>query len=77
MEGKFPEIDLTNYGADQGGVSRLHARIYVQGGQVMVVDNDSLNHTYVNGQMLSPGQPHPLNDGDEIKFGRVKLNYCL
>jgi len=24
---------------------------------------------------LTPGQPQPLNDGDEVRFGRVKLVY--
>ncbi|MDY7079528.1 MAG: zinc ribbon domain-containing protein [Chloroflexota bacterium] len=73
----FPEIDLTDHGGDEGGVSRRHARIFVQGDQVLVEDLNSTNYTYVNQQRLTPEQPHPLNDGDEIRFGRVKLNFYV
>jgi len=71
----FPEVDLTDHGGDEGGVSRRHARIFVQGIQVFVEDLNSTNYTYVNQQRLTPGQPLPLNDGDELRFGRVKLWY--
>jgi len=50
-------------------------RIFIQGAQILVEDLNSTNYTYVNQQRLTPGQPHPLNDGDELRFGRVKLAY--
>ena len=71
----FPEIDLTDHGGDEGGVSRRHARIFIHGTQVFVEDLNSTNYTYINQQRLTPGQPHPLDDGDELRFGRVKLVY--
>lgn len=71
----FPDVDLTDQGGDEGGVSRRHARIFLQGSQVLVEDLNSTNYTYVNQQRLTPGQPHPLHDGDEVRFGRVKLNF--
>jgi predicted amidophosphoribosyltransferase len=71
----FPEIDLTDHGGDEGGVSRQHARIFVQSGQIFIEDLNSTNYTHVNQQKLTPGQPHPLRDGDEVRFGRVKMNY--
>ncbi len=71
----FPEIDLTDHGGDEGGVSRQHARIFVQNSQVFVEDMNSTNYTHVNQQRLTPGQPHPLNNGDELRFGRIKLNF--
>jgi pSer/pThr/pTyr-binding forkhead associated (FHA) protein len=75
VSGVFPEIDLTDHGGDEGGVSRKHARIFVQGDQVYIEDLNSTNYTYVNQQKIVPGQSQPLNDGDEVRFGRVKLNY--
>jgi hypothetical protein len=75
VSGVFPEIDLTDHGGDEGGVSRQHARIFVQGYQVFIEDLNSTNYTYVNQQRLVPGQPQPLNSGDQVRFGRVKLNY--
>lgn len=73
----FPDIDLTDHGGDEGGVSRQHARIFIQGSQVLVEDMNSTNYTHVNQQRLTPGQPHPLNDGDELRLGRIKLNFYL
>jgi len=72
VSGFFPELDLTNHGGDEGGVSRKHARIFMQGNQVVVEDLNSVNFTFVNQQKLNPHQPHPLNNGDELRFGRVK-----
>jgi pSer/pThr/pTyr-binding forkhead associated (FHA) protein len=75
ISGVFPDIDLTDHGGDEGGVSRQHARIFVQGTQVLIEDQNSTNYSYVNQQKLTPGQPHPLNDGDELRLGRVKLRF--
>jgi pSer/pThr/pTyr-binding forkhead associated (FHA) protein len=71
----FPDIDLTDYGGDEGGVSRMHARITQQGGQFYIEDLDSTNYTFVNQQRLQPRQPHPLQDEDEVRFGRVKATF--
>ena len=75
VSGIFPEVDLTDHGGDEGGVSRRHARIFLQGAQILVEDLNSTNYTYINQQRLTPGQPHPLTDGDKVRFGRVKLTY--
>ncbi|MFQ6101535.1 MAG: zinc-ribbon domain-containing protein [Anaerolineae bacterium] len=75
VSGVFPDIDLTDHGGDEGGVSRRHARIFIQGTQVFIEDLNSTNYTHVNQQRLTPKQPYPLNNGDEVRFGRVKLSF--
>ncbi|OQA17360.1 MAG: Double zinc ribbon [Chloroflexi bacterium ADurb.Bin360] len=75
ISGYFPDLDLTNHGGDEGGVSRKHARIFAQGNQMMIEDLGSTNFTFVNQQKLVPHQPQPLNDGDGVRFGRVKATY--
>lgn len=75
VSGYFPDIDLTNHGGDEGGVSRKHARIFAQGNQMMLEDLNSTNFTFINQQKLAPHQPQPLNDGDGVRFGRVKATY--
>ena len=75
VSGVFPDIDLTGHGGDEGGVSRQHARLFLQGDRVFIEDLNSTNYTHVNQQRLTPGQPHPLDAGDEVRFGRVKLVY--
>ena len=69
----YPDVDLTSHGGEEGGVSRLHAKIYNQGAQYMVEDQNSTNFTFVNKQKLAPKTPTPIKDGDEIRLGRVAL----
>lgn len=71
----FPDVDLTPHGGEEGGVSRLHARIFVENGQYMLEDEDSTNFTFLNRQRLAGKTPTPLHDNDEIKLGRVLLRF--
>lgn len=73
ISGIFPDADLTPHGGDAGGVSRQHAKIIVQGGQIMFEDLNSTNGSWVNKTRVQPGQPVPLTDGAEIRLGRVVL----
>jgi pSer/pThr/pTyr-binding forkhead associated (FHA) protein len=52
-------------------VSRRHARIAQQGGQVVVEDLGSTNGTYVNDQPIS--SPRALNPGDKVRIGLTVL----
>jgi pSer/pThr/pTyr-binding forkhead associated (FHA) protein len=52
-------------------VSRRHARISAQGGQVVVEDLGSTNGTYVNDQPIS--SPRSLNPGDRVRIGLTVL----
>ncbi len=71
----FPDVDLTPHGGEEGGVSRLHARIFIENGQYMIEDENSTNFTFVNRQRLAGKTPTPLHDNDEIKLGRVLLRF--
>jgi|SRR6266571_1403766 predicted component of type VI protein secretion system len=71
----FPDIDLTPHGGEEGGVSRLHARIFVENGQYMIEDENSTNFTFLNRQRLAGKTPTPLHDSDEVKLGRVLLRF--
>jgi pSer/pThr/pTyr-binding forkhead associated (FHA) protein len=71
----FPDIDLTPYGAEEGGVSRLHARLAQVGDTWTIEDLESTNFTFVNRKRVQPKTPTPLNDGDEIRLGRVGLRF--
>ena len=73
VNGIFPDVDLTDHGGDEGGVSRKHARLTVQGGQFAVEDLNSVNATFVNGARLVFGERCLLADGDQIRLGRVTL----
>ncbi len=71
----FPDIDLTPHGGEEGGVSRMHARIFVDNGQYMLEDENSTNFTFLNRQRLTGKTPTPLHDNDEVKLGRVLLRF--
>ena len=71
----FPDVDLTAHGGEEGGVSRLHARIFVENGLFMLEDENSTNFTFLNRQKLTPKTPMALHDNDEIKLGRVLLRF--
>jgi pSer/pThr/pTyr-binding forkhead associated (FHA) protein len=71
----YPDVDLTPHGGEEGGVSRLHARIFVENGQYMLEDENSTNFTFLNRQRLAGKTPQPLNDNDEVRLGRVLLRF--
>jgi hypothetical protein len=73
VSGIYPEVDLMPHGGEDGGVSRRHARLLVEGGNYFVEDLDSTNFTFVNKQKITPKTRQPLKDGDEIRCGRVAL----
>ena len=71
----FPDVDLTPHGGEEGGVSRMHARIFVENGLYMLEDENSTNFTFLNRQKLTAKSPMALHDNDEIKLGRVLLRF--
>ena len=71
VSGIYPDVDLTPHGGEDGGVSRQHARIVLEGGSYFVEDLDSTNFTFVSKQKLAPKVRQQVGDGDEIRFGRV------
>lgn len=71
----YPDVDLTPHGGEEGGVSRLHARIFYDNGQYMLEDENSTNFTFLNRQKLAGKTPTPLHDNDEVRLGRVLLRF--
>jgi len=55
---------------DDGSVSGHHAELAVRDGSAALVDKDSTNGTFLNGEQVT-GEV-PLNEGDEIYFGSVR-----
>jgi len=74
-KGVFPDVDLTNFVPEKGGISRQHARMTMQGSQLYIEDLGSTNYTYLNKQKLQPDQHYPLNHGDELRFGGAAFFY--
>lgn len=73
----FPDFDLTPHSGEQGGVSRRHAHISHDGQQFLLKDLNAINFTFINRRKIAPYVPHPLEDGDELRFGRVVVTFHL
>ena len=49
-------------------VSRVHARIRFSEGEYYIMDLNSRNGTFVNGELLPGGEEVKISDGDGISF---------
>ncbi|MFN8527531.1 MAG: FHA domain-containing protein [Anaerolineae bacterium] len=70
-----PDIDLLEHGGDNFGVSRLHmsVRYETKDKTVCVVDMNSANGTFLNGQRLHPREVRVIRHGDELRLGRLTM----
>jgi len=73
----LPDVDLAPFGAFSQGVSRLHALIKIIGQQVLIMDLGSSNGTRVNGQLIISQVEYPLNHGDMLTLGRMRLQVII
>ncbi|RMG86182.1 MAG: FHA domain-containing protein [Chloroflexi bacterium] len=51
------DLDLTPYDAKHNGVSRHHARLHIENGDLYITDLGSRNGTFLDGEQLPPNQP--------------------
>jgi pSer/pThr/pTyr-binding forkhead associated (FHA) protein len=69
--GRHPGSDIF---LDEVTVSRRHAEFRLERGELQLVDNHSLNGTYVNGQPIDSAV---LTNGDEIQMGKFRLELLI
>jgi len=69
--GRHPEADIF---FDDVTVSRRHAEVTRTGTVFEMVDQRSLNGTYVNGERVDRAA---LTDGAEVRIGKFRLNFFL
>ncbi len=67
--GILVDIDLTPLDSRKI-VSRKHAVLKQEKGQWTLTDQGSVNGTWLNGHQLTAREPYPLQEGDEMVFGR-------
>lgn len=63
--------------ADNTAVSRSHADIVKKGEDYYITDNNSLNHTFVNGLQVPAQNPQILQDGDLVTLANEEFIYKL
>lgn len=62
---------------DNNSISRIHAHIINKGGTFYIVDQNSTNFTFVNGNKISPNQETALNNGDKIKLSDEEFEFRI
>lgn len=67
------ELDLNDYGGREKGVSRVHAALRHDRHRVLLVDMGSTNGTRLNGSLLPANTPAAVEDGDEIRLGKLSI----
>ena len=73
----FPEIDLTEHGGDEGGVSRRHCKITRVGDEYFVEDLNSSNGTWLGATRLHPHVRTPLKPGEQLRLGKITLDFVM
>ena len=73
--GKASDCDIVI--ADNVAVSRQHARIYDNCGVYFVVDEESKNHTYLNGQMVYSTAGQRLSNQDIITIANDDFQFFV
>jgi pSer/pThr/pTyr-binding forkhead associated (FHA) protein len=74
--GRDPANELQLGGAGSG-VSRLHTQIIQQGDTFKIIDNNSLNFTFLNNEKLKAGIEYDLKDEDEIKICDFIIRFSI
>ncbi|MCC2029696.1 FHA domain-containing protein [Microbacterium sp. YMB-B2] len=69
--GRHPEADIF---FDDVTVSRRHAEITRSGRSFEIIDQRSLNGTYVNGERVDRSE---LVNGSELRIGKFRLNFFI
>jgi len=73
-ESSKPDVDLITCNAIRNGISRIHAAIDIQtGNNYILYDLGSRNGTFINDIQLEPHHPHPIQNGDKIRLGRLNM----
>ncbi|HLY26121.1 MAG TPA: FHA domain-containing protein [Aggregatilineales bacterium] len=70
-------VDLTPNGAVESGVSRRHAMLRRLDPDIVLLDLDSTNGTWLNGVQVKGNQPVTLRSGDRLILGRLMIQVFL
>lgn len=69
----YDGIDLSAFDAYMQGVSREHAFFQYVGDMLVMIDNHSINGTWLNNVKVEPLQPYQVEPGDSINLGSLEF----
>ncbi|MBI1281146.1 MAG: TIR domain-containing protein [Anaerolineaceae bacterium] len=71
------DINLENFHAEESGVSRQHAMLAIENGQLTLTDLNSINGTLVDRRRIPTQRPIPLKHDSLIQLGTLFIRiYC-
>ncbi len=73
----IPDIDLNPFYAYEAGVSRLHANLIITDTAVSIHDLGSANGTRLNEERIDPHLDYPVQHGDRLSFGQLKVQVLI
>lgn len=62
---------------DNTAISRSHANIINRDGEFFIVDTNSTNHTYVNGQMIPSNAEFALTHGAKVRLANEEFEFNM
>ena len=71
------DLDFGRYNGYEYGVSRKHAMLKIQEGTLQVVDLNSSNRTFVDGEEIYPGIEHDIDENSVIRLGKLRIRILL
>ena len=75
--GYWPQLDLSDDGGVEKGVSRQHAIVQSTLSKAILIDQGSANGTWIDNVKLEPNQPYPLPVSGRLRFGRLNVHIFL
>ena len=73
----LPDVDLSPFDAYAKGVSRLHAALRIENGEISLMDLGSVNGTFINQTKIPPNMYRRLQPGDIISLGKLRLQIVV
>lgn len=70
-----PDIDLSGCKALEKGVSRRHAALVRYQGLIHILDLNSVNGTFLNGERLQSDVAYPLHPDDDLRLGTLNVAF--
>jgi len=77
MEMESGSFDLSQHQAIENGVSRKHAMLRRLGPDIVLLDLESTNGTWLNGVQLKGHQPVTIRSGDRLILGKLMIQVFL
>jgi pSer/pThr/pTyr-binding forkhead associated (FHA) protein len=62
---------------DNSAISRSHANIVLKEGKCFLIDTNSTNHTFLNGQIINSNVEAELNHGMRIRLANEEFEFNL